>query len=273
MMAAPRLVALGAITSCFSGGTPNRANPLYWAGTIPWISAATLKSSHVHESDQHITAAGVKAGSKLAPVGATLVLVRGMALHRETRIGIATRPVSFNQDVKALVPKNGVVPEFLLYSLQARSAQILELVSSAGSGTGVLNTQLLQRLPVWLPDEQVQRRIVAMIDSADQCVSALARLIAKKRAIYQGIMQQLLNGTTRLPGFTDPWRETVLGENVSYVKTVALSRAELDHESPVRYLHYGDIHTRTSVRLDAAREPMPRASSSLLRNAGRTPGW
>lgn len=141
----------------------------------------------------------------MAPAGAILILVRGMALHRETRIGMAARSVSFNQDIKALIPRSGLLPDFLLYSLQTQSMQILDLVSSAGSGTGVLNTQLLQRLKIWIPDEQAQRRIVVAIDGADSHVAALERLIAKKQAIKQGMTQQLLTGKVRLPGFTKPW--------------------------------------------------------------------
>lgn len=122
-----------------------------------------------------------------------------MALHRETRIGMATRPVSFNQDVKALIPKPGVLPEYLVYALQARSAHVLDLVSSAGSGTGVLDTQLLQRLPVWVPNETNQRGIVTVINAVDRNVEALDRLLFKMQAIRQGFMQQLLTGRTRLP--------------------------------------------------------------------------
>lgn len=191
--------ALGAIATWFSGGTPDRNNPAYWGGTIPWISAATLKQSHVYESDQHLTDSGVRAGSKIAPAGAILVLVRGMALHRETRIGVTTRPVSFNQDVKALIPKPGVIPDYLLYALQARSSQLLDLVSSAGSGTGVLNTQLLQRLPIWVPEETVQVRIVGAIDAADREVGLFRERLAKTHAVKLGMMQQLLTGRTRLP--------------------------------------------------------------------------
>ncbi|MET9841342.1 restriction endonuclease subunit S [Streptomyces virginiae] len=189
---------LGSITTWFSGGTPDRNNPTYWGGTIPWISAATLKRSRVHDSDQHLTEAGVRAGSKLAPAGATLVLVRGMALHREARIGMATRPVSFNQDVKALIPKPGVLPEYLVYALQARSTQVLDLVSSAGSGTGVLDTQLLQRLPIWVPDETTQRKIIAAIEAVDRNVEALDRLLVKRRATKQGMTQQLMTGRSHL---------------------------------------------------------------------------
>lgn len=52
---------------------------------------------------------------------------------------------------------------------------------------------------------------IANRDAAD-AVSALERLIAKKQAIRQGMMQQLLSGETRLLGFSDPWRKTTVGE-------------------------------------------------------------
>jgi type I restriction enzyme S subunit len=153
-------VPVGSVTTWLSGGTPDRANAAYWAGSIPWISAATLKRTRIYDSDQRITETAVRSGSKLAPQGATLVLVRGMALHREVRAGLAMRPVSFNQDVKALIPRPGLVPKYLTYSLHAQRARILELVSSAGSGTGVLDTGLLKRLPIWVPHSHEQEMIV-----------------------------------------------------------------------------------------------------------------
>ena len=81
-------------------------------------------------------------------------------------------------------------------------------------------------------------------------------------------MQQLLTGRTRLPGFAGEGTDIRLGDHVSYVKTVALSRAQLDTKSTLRYLHYGDIHTRSSVLLDAVSEEMPRAETRLAARAG-----
>lgn len=81
-------------------------------------------------------------------------------------------------------------------------------------------------------------------------------------------MQQLLTGNTRLPGYEAPWPEVLLGNAVGYVKTAPLSRAQLDETSPLRCLHYGDIHTSDRVVLDAAHAPMPRASALLAAGAG-----
>lgn len=117
-------------------------------------------------------------------------------------------------------------------------------------------------------DPTEQQGISEALGTADELIVAIERLIAKKQAVKHGMMQQLLSGQTRLPGFDAPWTEVTLGSHVNYVKTVALSRAQLDHDSPVRYLHYGDIHTRATVRLDTETERMPRADRSRLGNAG-----
>lgn len=173
-----------------------------------------------------------------------------------------------NDGIAALIEQRAGSKEFLCYYINTQTEYLREVVAP-GNGQPNLNTKLIRELPIPFPAEDEQRLIAEALSDVDGLITALDALIAKKQAIRQGLMQQLLTGRTRLPGFTKPWREVLLGEHVSYVKTVALSRAQLDNESPVRYLHYGDIHTRSSVTLDAAHETMPRVSSTLLRNAGR----
>ncbi len=133
-----------------------------------------------------------------------------------------------------------------------------------------INMGDIGHVPVLIPtDPNEQRAIADVLFAVEGQIKALERLIVKKQAVKQGMMQQLLTGKTRLPGFTAPWSVVRLGDHVGYVKTVPLSRAQLDGSSPLRYLHYGDIHTCTKVTLDAARDNMPRVSSDLARNAGR----
>jgi type I restriction enzyme M protein len=87
--------------------------------------------------------------------------------------------------------------------------------------------------------------------------------------LEHGDPSKLLTGALRLPSFDDEWPEIRLGDHVAFVKTVALSRAQLDESSPLRYLHYGDIHTSASPTLDAAAADMPRAPQASAKNAGR----
>jgi len=53
--------------------------------------------------------------------------------------------------------------------------------------------------------ETEQRAIAGALSDVDGLIGALEKLIAKKRAIKQAAMQQLLTGKTRLPGFGGEW--------------------------------------------------------------------
>ncbi|MGB3330349.1 MAG: restriction endonuclease subunit S, partial [Thermomicrobiales bacterium] len=190
---------LGAIVSFLSGGTPNRLNESYWRGSIPWISATTLKTMEVSTSDQHVTTRAVSAGSKMAPLHSTLLLVRGSALHSEIRASLVVAPVSFNQDVKALVPSSAIVPKFLTYSIHANSDRLLRLVTSAGNTAGVLDTNVLKAFKIWIPRRSEQESVVQQFDDVTAEIDALERRLQTTRNIKQGMMQELLTGRTRLP--------------------------------------------------------------------------
>lgn len=190
---------LGSVTAWLSGGTPDRANEHYWTGTIPWISATTLKTLEVDSSDQALTLDGVKAGSTMAPVGSTLLLVRGSALHNEIRASLVTSSLCFNQDVKALVPSARLVPKFLTHSLHGNAQRLLRLVTSAGNTAGVLDTRVVKGLEIWVPDKAEQHRVLAIMDDASRELQALRKRLIKATAIKHGIMQELLTGRARLP--------------------------------------------------------------------------
>lgn len=57
-----------------------------------------------------------------------------------------------------------------------------------------------------------QTKIAAILDDTDALLMSLEALIAKKKNIKQGAMQQLLTGKTRLPGFSGEWKEVRLGD-------------------------------------------------------------
>ena len=54
--------------------------------------------------------------------------------------------------------------------------------------------------------------MAAVLSDVDKLIGSLEALIAKKRAIKQAAMQQLLTGRTRLPGFGGEWEMRQLRE-------------------------------------------------------------
>lgn len=69
-----------------------------------------------------------------------------------------------------------------------------------------------ETVPLPVPPAAEQRAIAEALSDVDGLLGALEAVVAKKRAIKQATMQQLLTGKTRLPGFTGPWETKRLGE-------------------------------------------------------------
>jgi type I restriction enzyme, S subunit len=180
------------------------------------------------------------------------------------------QPAYINQHIaRVRFEGSRVDSQFVAYYLASWKPQRLFVGSTDTGAKAGMNLQTVVNLRTLVPPREEQRRIARVLGDVDQLIAKTEQLIAKKQAIRQGMMQELLTGKTRLPGFDHPWKEVRLGDHVTYVKTVALSRAQLDSHSPLRYLHYGDIHTTTCVTLDAANVDMPRAPLCLTANAGR----
>lgn len=60
-------------------------------------------------------------------------------------------------------------------------------------------------LEIAVPPAPEQRAIADAISAADDLIANAERLLAKKQAIKRGLLQQLLTGRTRLPGFGQEW--------------------------------------------------------------------
>lgn len=258
-------------TKIGSGITPRGGSTVYKTAGRPFVRSQNVGWGDLRLDDMayideatHLTfpATEIRAGD-------VLLNITGASIGRSAVATPSLDGGNVNQHVCEIRFRHGRMdPRFVNAFLLSRSGQSQIDMFQAGGNRQGLNFQQVGSIQVPdLPIEQ-QRAIGAVSHDFDNLIATLGRIIAKKQAIKQGMMQQLLTGRTRLPGFADPWQDVTLGDHVKYVKTVALSRAELDLDSPTRYLHYGDIHTRTQITLDAAREPMPRASSDLLRTAG-----
>lgn len=103
-------------------------------------------------------------------------------------------------------------PRFVYYLLQR-----VDFASHSGkSGVPGVNRNDLHKLHVSIPGSREEQHAVAKtLSDMDLLIDSLLRLIAKKQSIKQGMMQQLLTGKTRLPGFSGSWRDLKLGEVAS----------------------------------------------------------
>lgn len=191
---------LGEAGRWVSGGTPSTSNAAYWGGDIPWISSKSLTTFQVRDSDRRLTALGAANGTKLVPPGTILMVVRGMSLKTEFRMGIAQCQVALSQDVKALLPSDSFEPLFLGYAIRARNEEVLAMVDEAGHGTGRLQTDRLFALDLPVPPLQEQRAIADALGALDDKIESNRRIVSLiPKVIEAHITRVLEEGHVMVP--------------------------------------------------------------------------
>lgn len=117
---------------------------------------------------------------------------------------------------------------------------------SGKSGVPGVNRNDLHEITVLLPPSKAEQEAIAeALSDADALIESLNQLLAKKRKIKQGAMQELLTGRRRLPGFSDAWKVKRLGEIGHFLKGSGVSRDDSQSGS-ICCIRYGELYTKHS---------------------------
>ena len=133
-------------------------------------------------------------------------------------------------------------PAYIGYYVQTQSYWEWVANNSVRSGQPGINSREYGSLRLPLPPLPEQRAIAAALCDVDGLIGSLEALIAKKRAIKQAAMQELLTGKIRLPGFQGEWMELNMARE-SMVK----ARIGWQGLTTVEYLTSGDYYLVTGT--------------------------
>jgi type I restriction enzyme S subunit len=106
----------------------------------------------------------------------------------------------------------------------------------------------LEVVPLPVPQPVEQRAIAEALSDVDGLIGALEALIAKKRAIKQAAMQQLLTGKTRLPGFSGEWETLSLGDvekrgDIKLYRGKVISQRDIDRRPGGYPIYSSSVHS------------------------------
>ncbi|QRN82041.1 restriction endonuclease subunit S [Chloroflexota bacterium] len=140
-----------------------------------------------------------------------------------------------------------VLPEYLIYQFQSEPLKQRVREVAVGQTMASLNTKILDSIKVIIPPTlKEQKAIAEVLSDMDAYIDSLEQLIAKKRLIKQGVMQELLTGKRRLPGFTGRWEERQLGE-IGEISGAGIDKKIKTDESPIRLVNYLDVYHRNLI--------------------------
>ena len=229
------------------GGSPRPAgSPLYFNGDyIPWLTVAALtniSSSQifVSETEGFLTQLGSEYSRTLekdtliiANSGATLGVAKLLAIKCCANDGIAALN-NFSREVDKA---------YVVYYINSITQKLREVVAT-GNGQPNLNTTLIGDLRIPLPPTKSEQTAIATaLSDTDALIENLEKLIAKKRNIKQGVMQELLTGKKRLAGFKGKWVTIKIGEVADIHKGNGLSKTKLKQAGKYGCILYGELFT------------------------------
>ena len=113
--------------------------------------------------------------------------------------------------------------EFLWFFMNSNFTQNKIKTMSSGSAQPQLTKKVVEELYISRPQKKEQQRIAQILSTWDKAIELKEKLIEEKEEQKKGLMQRLLTGEVRLPGFEGEWEEVRL-------------KSILDYEQPDKYI-------------------------------------
>jgi len=138
-----------------------------------------------------------------------------------------------------VTPYNNTDIRFMYYLLTAMN---LNQYATSSAQPGLAVNKILE-LECVVPESKAEQKLIAQaLSDIDNLISTQEALIAKKQAIKQGAMQELLTEKRRLAGFREKWNRVTLGDIGGLYKGSGISRADMG-TGDIAAIRYGELYT------------------------------
>ena len=178
---------LGAIVG---GSTPSRAVPSFWRGTIPWVTPGEVSGNTgklLHGANEHISASGLaSSGANLLPVGSLLVTTRATL----GACVVNAVPMATNQGFKSIVFRQAADSAFYVHLFDKVKPELVRRAS--GTTFLEISGSEFSSIEVPSPGQGEKLQISKILDTLDTAIHETEAIIAKLKALKQGLLHDLL---------------------------------------------------------------------------------
>ncbi|VEU83380.1 type I restriction-modification system, S subunit (plasmid) [Mycoplasmopsis arginini] len=231
------------ISEIINGATPSTSNPLYWDGSIPWITPKDLTDFHnryINSGHSFITEEGYKSCStKMLPIGTILLSSRAPIGY----LAIANKEMCTNQGFKSIICNSQYINNLYMFYWLSTKINYLQQISS-GATFKELSKDNLENVEINLPTLAEQQHIVNTIGSVDDLLENLVK--QNEKIIQIGLIKinKLNNIQTKN-----------LSEIVEFSKGCEVGSSnysDIKKDNMINYLRVGDLNAigTTHVKLD-----------------------
>lgn len=174
-----------------------------------------MKAARVRETQDYITEAAIQASAcNLIDPGSLLVVVRSGILQHTIPVAINDVPVTLNQDMRALVPEQGICSDYLGYLVRGLQDYFRDDWVKQGATVESIEHRFMADTPIPIPPTNEQHVISAYLDREtvriDRLHAAKRELLISLADLKTARISELVTGA-KLPATEtgDPWIPTI----------------------------------------------------------------
>lgn len=208
-------VPIGDLCRIVGGGTPSRKNEVFYQGDIPWVTVKDFNGLFLEDAQEHITQDAVgSSATNVIPADSVLVVTRvGLG-----KVALTARSVAINQDIKALIPDDRILPEYLLWFMVSYAPEIERI--GVGATVKGITLKDLKSIQVPVPTIPEQHRIVDILKRADGIRRLRKQAIQTARELIPALFVDM---------FGDPATNPKGWERVPFSAVGTLDRGKSKH--------------------------------------------
>ncbi|WP_261381425.1 restriction endonuclease subunit S [Paenibacillus cremeus] len=180
-------VTLGAVAKWGSGGTPSRSKEEYYGGDIPWIKTGELNDSIIFDTEEKLSAIGLKNSSaKMFPADSIAIAMYGATIGK---LGILGVEASCNQACAVAIPLENLYNMYLFYYLKASKEGLVK--RGQGGAQPNISQEIIKSFPIPVPPIDIQKRIASALAEADALIQKRKEAIAKLDGLVESIFYEM----------------------------------------------------------------------------------
>lgn len=194
------------ICTLSSGGTPSRKEKDNFKGNILWVTSGELKNRTIEDTLEKISDGAVEEFNlTLYDPGTVIIAIYGLEAEgvRGTA-SILKKKSTISQACMAFANFQGLSNVYFYY-WYLNYGTIIGKRYAQGTKQQNLSQDIVATIPICYPSISEQQKIVTILSTQDKVIELKEKLLAQKQQQKKYLMQQLLTGKKRLPGFDRKW--------------------------------------------------------------------
>ena len=197
-----------------SGGTPTSSNSNYYDGGIPWLNTNEVNFCNIYSTNRTISEEGLNhSAAKYIPINSVIIAMYGVTAGKSA---IAKIPLTTNQACcNLIIDESKANYQFVYYFLKLQSDNLNKLAN--GGAQQNLNSLLIKKYKIALPDLPTQRRIASILSAYDNLIENNNRRIRLLEQMAENLYKEWFV-RFRFPGHEKVEMENGLPKGWRYAK-------------------------------------------------------